>query len=70
MSLIPSDVDIGGVYYPPLLLAFIIAVIAMVLTGYLLNRYRLSRFFMFPMLTGAAIVTIYTVLISTFLLPG
>ena len=70
MSLIPSDVDIGGVYYPPLLLAFIIAVIAMVLTGYLLNRYRLSRFFMFPMLTAAAMVTIYTVLISTFLLPG
>ncbi len=70
MNLIPSDVDIAGIYYPPLLVAFIIAVGLMVLTAYLLNRTRLSRFFMFPLLSMASMVTIYMVLISTFVLPG
>ncbi len=70
MNRTPTDVMIGEVYYPPMLLAFILAVLAMVLTTYLLNRYRLSRFFMFPIPSAAAMVIIYMVLISTFVFPG
>jgi hypothetical protein len=66
---IPSEVSIGGVYFPPLLLAGIIGVVAAFLTVLLLNRYRLSRFMLYPPMIFVAIATIYTSLIGTFLIP-
>ena len=69
MSLNPTDVDIYGVYWPPLLVVFIISFLAMHLTVYLLNRTRLSRFFMFPMVVMAAITTLYTIVIGTVFIP-
>ena len=69
MNLVPSDVDIGGVYWPPLLVVFILSLLAMHLTVYLLNRTRLSRFFMFPMVVMAAITALYTVVIGTVFIP-
>ena len=70
MQLIPSEVDIGGVYLPPLLIVSFLGVIAAWLTTRLLNRYRLSRFFANPPLVFLATVVIYTVFIGTFLLPA
>ena len=69
MSLNPTDVDIYGVFWPPLLVVFIVSFLAMHLTVYLLNRTRLARFFMFPMVVMAAITTIYVIFIGTFLIP-
>ena len=48
MNLVPSEFAIGGVYFPPLLLASTLGVAAAALTALLLNRYRLSRFFWYP----------------------
>lgn len=70
MPLIPSDIVIGGVYFPPLLIAAFLGVVAAWLTTQLLNRYRLSRFFAYPPLVLLATAVIYTVLIGTFLLPS
>ena len=42
----------------------------MVLTVYLLNRTRLSRYFIFPGLVMVAITSIYTVIIGTFVIPS
>jgi len=70
MRPLPSDVDIAGIYFPPLLLAFLLAVAATLLTLYLLNRSRLSRFFIYPMVVHLAIVSIYTVFIGTFVIPA
>lgn len=69
MSLIPSEISIGGVYFPPLLLAGILGVVAATATAYLLNRYRLSRFFLNPPLVYLALAVIYTAFIGTFLIP-
>ena len=69
MSLNPTDVDIYGVFWPPLLVVFIVSLLAMHLTVYVLNRTRLARFFMFPMVVMAAITTIYVIFIGTFLIP-
>ena len=69
MSLNPTDVDIYGVFWPPLLVVFIVSFLAMHLTVYLLNRTRLSRFFMFPMVVMAAITTLYTIVIGTLFIP-
>jgi len=69
MTFLPSDVDVAGVYWPPLLLSFLFGLVAMILTVYLLNRYRLSRYFNYPMVVMAAITTIYTVILGTFVFP-
>jgi hypothetical protein len=63
---IPSEFAIGGVYMPPMLIAAILAVLLAVLTGWLLNRYRLSRYFFYPPLVFMALTIIYTVAVGTF----
>ena len=70
MQFIPSEVAIGGVYFPPLLLAGILGVVAAVSTAYGLNRYRLSRFFFYPPVVFLALAIIYTGVIGTFLIPA
>jgi hypothetical protein len=65
----PSEVAIGGIYFPPLLLASILGVVAAWLTVMLLNRYRLSRFFYYPPLVFLAMAVVYTGLIGTFFIP-
>jgi hypothetical protein len=66
---IPIEFTIGGVYFPPLLIAGILGVLASALTAMLLNRYRLSRFLYNPPLVFLALAVIYTGLIGTFLIP-
>jgi len=69
MNLVPSEVDIMGVYAPPLMIAVILGTIAMVLTVYLLNRHQLSRHFLYPELVMLALVSIYTTIIGTLVIP-
>jgi len=66
---IPSEVAIGGIFLPPLLLASILGVVAASLTVMLLNRYRLSRFFYYPPAIFLAMAVVYTGLIGTFFIP-
>jgi hypothetical protein len=70
MNLVPSEFAIGGIYFPPLLLAGILGASVAVLTVLLLNRYRLSRFFYYPPLVFVSLSVIYTGLISIFLIPA
>jgi hypothetical protein len=65
----PHEFSIGGVYFPPLLIAAILGVLAAALTAMLLNRYRLSRYFFYPPLVFVALAVIYTVLIGTLIIP-
>jgi len=69
MNTIPAEIEFFGVYAPPLLYAFIFAVIAMVVTVWLLNRYRLSRYFMFPEGVMLAMTVIYTAILGTWVFP-
>ncbi len=69
MQFIPSEFAIGGVYFPPLLIAGILGVTAAVLTAFLLNRYRLSRFVFYPPLVFLALAVVYTGVIGTFFIP-
>jgi uncharacterized membrane protein len=66
---IPKEFTIGGVYFPPLLIAAVLGVTAAVLTVMVLNRYRLSKYFFYPPLVFLALAVIYTGLIGTFLIP-
>ena len=69
MNYVPSEFMLGGVYFPPLLIASILGVLVAWLTVNLLNRYRLSRFFYYPPLIFFALAIIYTGLIGTFVIP-
>ena len=70
MQLTPSEFVIGGVYFPPLLIAALFGVVMAWLTALLLNRYRLSRFFAYPPVVFLAMAVIYTVFLATFLIPA
>lgn len=69
MQLIPSEFEILGIYFPPLLPAGFLGVVAATVTAYFLNRHRLSRFFYYPPVVFLALVVIYTGLIGTFVVP-
>jgi len=70
MHLIPSEFVIGGVYFPPMLIAALLGTAAAWITAMLLNRYRLSRFFAYPPLVFLALAVIYTLAIGTFVIPA
>ena len=65
----PHEFAIGGVYVPPLLVASVLGTIAAAVTGRLLNRVRLSRYFFYPPAIFLALMIIYTVLFDTLLIP-
>jgi hypothetical protein len=70
MHLIPSEISLGGVYLPPMLLAALLGSAAAWVSALLLNRYRLSRFFAYPPLVLLALAIIYTLAIGTFIIPA
>jgi len=53
---------------PPLLVASLLGLLAAVVTAHLLNRYGLSRFFIYPPLVFLALMVIYTVFVGTFII--
>jgi hypothetical protein len=65
---IPHELSIGGVYLPPLLVAAILGVLLALFSARLLNRYQLSQYFFYPPLVLLAMMTVYTVLIGTFII--
>ncbi|MDH4193595.1 MAG: DUF1656 domain-containing protein [Nitrospirota bacterium] len=69
IQMIPSEFALGGVYFPPLLIASLLGLTLAWLSGRALNRYRLSRFFFYPPLVLLALAVIYTVIIGNFLIP-
>ena len=69
MFCVPHEISIAGVYFPPMLLAAIPGVAAAALTAVALNRYRLSRFFVYPPLVFVALTILYTSLIGAWWLP-
>ena len=68
MHLIPYELNLGDVLFPPMLLAGILGLVAAWLTARLLNRFRLSRYFYYPPLVLIALTMIYIGLISIFLI--
>ena len=68
MNTLPHEFAIGGIYFPPLLIAGILGVAAALFTARLLDRYRLSRFFFYPPLVLLSLMVLFTVLIGTFVI--
>jgi hypothetical protein len=69
MTGVPTELTVGGVYLPPMLVAGMLGVLLASLTARLLNRYRWSRFFFYPPLVFVALTVLYTVTIGYVLIP-
>ena len=70
MTLIPHELYVGEVFFPPMLVDAALGLLAAVITARLLNRFRLSRYFYHPPLVLIALTVIYTGLFSIFVIPG
>ena len=70
MHLIPRELYIGEVFFPPMLLDAALGLVAASITARLLNRFRVSRYFYHPPLVLIALAVIYTGLFSFFLIPA
>ena len=64
----PSEVQILGVYFPPLFMAIVIGLLCAVVVAQLLNRTGLSRFFWHPPLANAALWLLASALIGLFII--
>jgi cytochrome c oxidase assembly factor CtaG len=67
--MMPKEIDIAGVYLPPLLIVGVSALVAAWITSWLLNRFRLWKFFSHPQVAFLAIVVLYTAIFDAFLMP-
>jgi len=70
MHLIPHELHVGEIFFPPILLNATLGLLATSITARLLNRFRVSRYFYYPSLVLIALAVIYTGLLSIFLFPG
>ncbi|MFV0382542.1 DUF1656 domain-containing protein [Paracoccus sp. (in: a-proteobacteria)] len=66
--MIPREINIHGVYVPPFLIVFVMALISAWATAWLLNRFRLARHFAFPRVVFVAFVALYTIAFGTFII--
>jgi len=65
---VPSEVQILGLYFPPLFVAIIAGLLCAMLATQLLNRTGLSRFFWHPPLANAALWLLAAALIALFII--
>ncbi|KFA97018.1 MULTISPECIES: DUF1656 domain-containing protein [Vibrio] len=64
----PHEMSWGDIYFSPLVLVLILALIATWITVVILNKVKLSRFIAFPSLTFLAILVLYVIAIDHFYL--
>jgi hypothetical protein len=69
MLFVPSEMSIGGIYFPPLLLAAILGVVAASMTQKWMDQSGFAEAFANPSLVFLSLSTIYTVLLTLTVLP-
>ena len=65
----PKEIEFAGVYLPPLLIVGVSALVAGLITSWVLNRFRLWSFFSHPQVVFLAIIVLYTAVFDAFLMP-
>jgi hypothetical protein len=64
----PSEIQILGLYFPPLFVAIVAGLVVATLVAKLLNQSGLSRFFWHPPLANAALWLLATGLVGLFII--
>ncbi|HIF9195198.1 TPA: DUF1656 domain-containing protein [Photobacterium damselae] len=70
LDLIPKEIAIGEIYFPPLLISGFVAIICTSITVRIFNTFKWYKYVSSPPLVELSIAIIYTVLISTFIFPS
>jgi hypothetical protein len=65
---VPSEIQILGVYFPPLFVAIVAGLVCAIVVARLLNLTGLSRFFWHPPLAHAALWLLAAALIGLFII--
>jgi hypothetical protein len=65
---VPSEVQILGMYFPPLFVSIVAGLVCAMVVGRLLNLTGLSRFFWHPPLANAALWLLGTALFGLFII--
>ena len=65
---VPSEVQILGIYFPPLFVSIVAGLVCAIVVGKLLNLTGLSRFFWHPPLANAALWLLGTALFGLFII--
>ena len=65
---VPSEVQILGVYFPPLFVTIVAGLVCAIIIAKLLNLTGLSRFFWHPPLANATLWLLATTLINLFII--
>jgi hypothetical protein len=68
MSRFPHEISIRGIYIEPYLAAAVLGILLACIAAILMNRFRLTRFFIYPPLIFVAMAVIFTGLVGTILL--
>ena len=66
---VPMEIAIGGIYFPPVMLAMLLGILLAGITAKLLNRLNLTRFIWHPPLFFVALTVVCTRLVGLFILP-
>ncbi|WP_310619464.1 DUF1656 domain-containing protein [Flexibacterium corallicola] len=69
MNGIPSELSIGDVYFPPLLIVALLGFLLSWITSRMLNRYRLTRFLVYPPAVFVGLAVIYSAIIGSWIIP-
>jgi hypothetical protein len=65
---VPSEVQVLGMYFPPLFVSIVAGLVCAMVVGKLLNLTGLSRFFWHPPLANAALWLLGTALFGLFII--
>ena len=65
---VPSEVQVLGMYFPPLFVTIVAGLVCAMVVGKLLNLTGLSRYFWHPPLANAALWLLGTALFSLFII--
>ncbi len=68
LTIVPSEVQIFGIYFPPLFVAIVTGLVCALAVAKLLNLTGLSRFFWHPPLAFAALWLLGTALTGLFII--
>lgn len=70
MQRVPREVEIRGIYFPPLLLSGILGLVLAWITFAALYRLRWDRHIEAPEIAFLALAVIYAVILSTVVIPA
>ena len=66
---VPMELAIGGIYFPPVMLAILLGVLLAGVLAKLLNRLNLTRFIWHPPLFFVALTVVCTRLVGLLIIP-